>query len=572
MRKLLMFLSVFCCFVMTGMAAPVVLDVPVPDGDATPVLRRAIEQASSYKGRAVLIRLQQGDYHIYRTSSSPCLYYISNTTSAEENPDPTKHIGLWFKGMKNITVDGGGARFVTHGEMTPFVIDGCENVTMKNFSLVAADPSVPEMTVVSTDANSITARVTAGSNYEIEDGTFYWKGEGWRFGGGIAQVFYPQTNVTNRCESPLTGVTKAIELDEGLVRFNYDRTPGFKTGEVYQMRHSFRTEACGFIHQSKGVKLENIKFHFLGNFGIVGQYSENLTYEKLYCAPEWGSGRTCAGFADFVQMSGCKGKIRILDSYFEGAHDDPINIHGTHLKVMEYVSDKQVKVRFMHGQSYGFEAFYKGDEVEFVDAHSLRSLQPARVKAVERIDDYEILLTLDRAVNDNVKTVENVSVENVTWTPEVEIRNNYFSRIPTRGILVTTRRKVVIEDNVFYRIPMSGVLVSDDARGWYESGPVRDVTIRRNLFMECGSPVIAVMPENDRYEGAVHRNVRIEANRFVIRQGGEAVSARATDGLIIRDNYISVAGDGSVSPDAFFRTEDCKDVTISGNRCGRSLR
>lgn len=570
MRKLLMFLF-FYCFVMTGIAAPVVLDVPVPGGDATPVLRRIIEQASSYKGRAVLIRLQQGDYHICRTSSSPYLYYISNTASAEENPDPTKHIGIWLKDMKNITVDGGGARFVTHGEMTPFVIDGCENVTLKNFSLVAADPSVPEMTVVSTDANSITARVTAGSSYEIEDGKFYWKGEGWRFGGGIAQVFYPQTNVTNRCESPLAGVTKAIELDEGVVRFNYDRAPGFKTGEVYQMRHSFRTEACGFIHQSKDVKLENIKFHFLGNFGIVGQYSENLTYEKLYCAPEWGSGRTCAGFADFVQMSGCKGKIRILDSYFEGAHDAPINIHGTHLKVMEYVSDRQVKVRFMHGQSYGFKAFYKGDEVEFVDAHSLRCLQPACVKAVERIDDYEILLTLDRAVNDNVKTAENVSVENVTWTPEVEIRNNYFSRIPTRGILVTTRRKVVIEDNVFYRIPMSGVLVSDDARGWYESGPVRDVTIRRNLFMECGSPVIAMMPENDRYEGAVHRNVRIEANRFVIRQGSEAVSARATDGLIIRDNYISVAGDGPVSPDAFFRTEDCKDVTISGNRCGRSL-
>lgn len=80
MRKLLMFLSVFCCFVMTGMAAPVVLDVPVPDGDATPVLRRAIEQASSYKRRAVLIRLQQGDYHIYRTSSSPYLYYISGST------------------------------------------------------------------------------------------------------------------------------------------------------------------------------------------------------------------------------------------------------------------------------------------------------------------------------------------------------------------------------------------------------------------------------------------------------------------------------------------------------------
>ncbi|MCD8318154.1 MAG: alpha-1,3-galactosidase, partial [Paraprevotella sp.] len=246
------------------------------------------------------------------------------------------------------------------------------------------------------------------------------------FSGGIAQVFYPQTNVTTRCESPLTGVVKAIELDSGLVRFNYDHVPAFKVGEVYQMRHSIRNEVCGFIHQSKNIRLENLKFHFLGNFGIVGQYSENLTYDRLYCAPEWGTGRTCAGFADFIQMSGCRGKVRVLNSYFEGAQDDPINVHGTHLKVVEYMSERQVKVRFKHNQSYGFEAFYKGDEVEFVNAHSLCALQSARVRAAERLDNYEILLTFDRAVEANVREADNVSVENVTWTPEVEIRNNYF--------------------------------------------------------------------------------------------------------------------------------------------------
>ena len=103
------------------------------------------------------------------------------------------------------------------------------------------------------------------------------------------------------------------------------------------------------------------------------------------------------GLPILSRCQGAKGKYAFLILILKGRHDDPINIHGTHLKVMEYVSDKQVRVRFMHGQSYGFEAFYKGDEVEFVDAHSLRCLQPARVKAVERIDDYEILLTLDRA-------------------------------------------------------------------------------------------------------------------------------------------------------------------------------
>ena len=269
MKKL--FLSFLGLFLVAAAhaARPVTIDVLPSGGDDTPLLRQALAQAAACKGPVVL-RLRQGDYHLYRSSSSRQFYYISNTASAEENPDPTKHIGLWLKGMRNVTVDGGGARLVTHGEMTAFVVDSCENVVMKDFSLVAADPSVPEMTVVAADGRSLTARVAAGSDYEIVDGTFYWKGEGWRFGGGIAQVFHPETNVTNRCESPLTGVERAVELERGLVRFKYGKPHGFKPGEVYQMRHSIRTEACGFIHRSKDVRLENVRFHFLGNFGIVG--------------------------------------------------------------------------------------------------------------------------------------------------------------------------------------------------------------------------------------------------------------------------------------------------------------
>ncbi len=560
---------VFYSFFTFAALDAVVLNVPVPVGDATPVLRQVITEAESYKGHPVVICLQQGDWHLYRTSSSRHIYYVSNTASKEENPDPTKHIGLWFKGMKNVTLDGGGACLVTHGEMTAIVIDGCENIVLKNFSLTAADPSVPEMTVVATDESSITARVTAGSRYEIDtDGRFFWTGEGWRFSGGIAQLFWPERNVTVRCESPMTDVDKAIELEEGLVRFNYSRPHGFKVGEVYQMRHSIRNEVCSFIHKSKNVRYENVKFHFLGNFGLVGQFSENITYDRLYCAPEWGSGRTCAGFADFVQMSGCRGEVKVLNSYFEGAHDDPINIHGTHLRVTEILSDHRVKVRFMHGQSYGFEAFFKGDAVEFVDGQSLQCLQGAKVKTVERLDEYEMILTLDRSVCADVRACENVSVENITWTPEVEIRNNYFARIPTRGILVTTRRKVLIENNVFYRLPMSAVLVSDDARGWYESGPVRDVTIRDNLFVECGSPVIALKPEVGHYKGAVHRNVKIQSNRFVIGSG-EVVESRATDDILIEDNYIRELGSCDNVEPYFLVDESCKNVVMRNNRCGR---
>ncbi len=465
--------------------------------------------------------------------------------------------------MKNVTIDGNGARLITHGEMTTFVLDSCENIVMRNFTLTSADPSVPEMTVIETGKDYITSRVHPSSHYEINDGVFRWIGKGWQFSGGLAQVFYPETNITNRCESPMSGICKAEETEAGIVRFHYEKEHPFHTGEVYQMRHTIRNEVCGLIQRSKNVLLEDLQIYFLGNFGIVGQYSENLTYRRLWCAPEPGSGRTCAGFADFVQMSGCKGRINIEDSYFEGAHDDAINIHGTHLKVTELLDKNRIRVRFMHGQSYGFAAFSKGDKIELTDIHTLLCVEKATVKQTEHIDDYEIILTLDKDISANMKNKDDIVVENVTWTPDVVIRNNYFSRLPTRGVLVTTRGKVCIENNIFYRLPMPAILISDDARSWYESGPVRDVTIRYNRFIEGGSPVIAIAPENNRYEGGVHRNITIDSNRFKIKSGN-IIEARLSDNIFVTGNVVETPSDREFSD--YIRFEKCNDVSVERNR------
>jgi len=561
-RKICLLLAILC-LTTANLLAQEVIFVKAEEGDATPRLQSAIEQARKYNGKKVEIRLEQGDYHIHRTSSSQQIYYISNTASEQENPDPTKHIGLWLKDLKNITINGRGAHLITHGEMTTFVIDQCENITLCNFSLKAADPTMAEMLVTEVIANTATFRIHPDNTYEIKDNDIYWKGEGWCFNGGVApQTFNPQTNITQRRSLPTDGKVCIEEIGKHLIHIEYADRPNVYPGEILQIRDAIRDEVCGFIHRSKNVILQNLNLHFLGNFGIVGQYSENLTYDHLNCEPEYGSGRTCAGFADFVQMSGCKGKIRILDSRFEGAHDDPINIHGTHLKVVAYEADNVLRVRFMHDQSYGFEAFFPGDKIEITDVHALKYLFSSTVKKVERLDDYEIRLTLNHSVPDAVQKKETV-VENITWTPEVEIRNNYFSRTPTRGILVTTRQKVCIEDNVFFRTPMSAIAICNDAKGWYESGPVHDVLIRNNQFIECGSPVISIAPENDRPDGYVHKGIRIESNRFTLNNV-PAVYARWTDGIAITDNYFEAAD--SVSVNDYIRMENCINQHIEGNR------
>ncbi len=561
---------------VTARAANVITVTP-PQGDATATLRDAIDRAAAFNGKPVTIKLAPGNYNLSRDEATPLLYHVSNTTSADENPDPTKHIGLLLKNLKNVTLDGGGAWLVTHGEMTTFVVDSCSGVTLTGFTVTAADPSVPEIKILAVGRGSVTFEVTLPSEFEVNDGHFHFKGCGWVCADGgrltnlpeYAQVFYPDRNVTHRCESPLKGYKSARQLDDRTVMMTYDHAPDVHVGEVYQIRHGIRNEVCGLINRSSDVTIDNVEFNFLGNFGIVGQFSENLTYNNIRCRPQLGSGRTDAGFADFVQMSGCKGLIRIANSHFEGAHDDPINIHGTHLQIVGSDSPREINVKYMHGQTYGFMPCVPGDKIEIVDRHTLNAIGEATVKKAEHLDDYTYRLTLGSALPTLPEGYElgDLAIENVTWTPRVEIVNNYFARTPTRGVLITTRGKSLIEGNTFFRIPMYAIQVSDDARGWYESGPVHDLTIRRNTFIDCSTPVIGIFPEIDRFDKPVHRNITIEANRFIMSGGGKAVVVRASDGLTVKDNVFDYTGH-DVPPTAadLVELENVTNVRIEDNQ------
>lgn len=54
------------------------------------------------------------------------------------------------------------------------------------------------------------------------------------------------------------------------------------------MRDSYRDQACGLIQYSKNITLEHLHLALLGNFGLVGQVSENITYCNLTFEPEAG--------------------------------------------------------------------------------------------------------------------------------------------------------------------------------------------------------------------------------------------------------------------------------------------
>ena len=567
MRKCILFVVSIWLIQLTILAQSRVIEISPEQGKDNENLMLALEKAAGYKGKPVTVRLSPGIYELDRSKSTQVLYHISNTTSESEDPDPTKHIGLYLHSLKNITIDGCGSTLQMNGEMTSFVLDRCEGIILKNLNIDYKHPTQTEVEVLEEGKDYLIVQVHPTSQYRIVDEQLEWYGDGWSFKNGIAQSYDRASNMTWRSWSPMENLIRAVELRPNVLYLQYKEKPLVGLHIVFQMRDSFRDEVSGFVNRSKNVQLENLNFYYLGNFGVVCQYSENVTFDRCNFAPRPDSGRTNAGFADFIQVSGCRGMIDIRNSRFSGAHDDPINIHGTHLRVTEFLSPNRLKVRFMHDQTFGFEAFFKGDDIELVDPLSLLAVEKAKVKEAKLVTPREMELTLSGPLSPEVIQRKDLVVENVLWTPEVRITNNYFERIPTRGILITTRRKSLIEGNTFYGMQMSGILVADDGLSWYESGPVHDLTIRRNTFFNCGEPVINIDPENREYKGAVHKNITIEENYFYMRKNSSSViRAKAVDGLVIRHNLIYTSDAEKNKESDFIQTRDCNEVSVEKNR------
>jgi hypothetical protein len=214
----------------------------------------------------------------------------------------------------------------------------------------------------------------------------------------------------------------------------------------------------------------------------------------------------------------------------------------------------------MHGKTFGIAGFLPGDDIEFIHPGTMLPYAANRVESVERLDAKQMILTLAEPLPEGIK-LNSDALENVTWTPAVEIRDCYVERIPTRGFLITTRRKVVIRNNHFFKTSMHALLMENDASGWYESGPVHDLTIIGNTFTGCKEPVIEFNPRNKEYAGAVHKNIRILNNTAYLRK--TLAGGHSTDNIVISGNkLISTAG---TDREQAFKFRNCNNITIENN-------
>ncbi len=460
--------------------------------------------------KPVSVHFTKGRYDFFTDNIYREKYNISNTN---DSPDSLKAVGILIKHAKNFEISGKGAEIVYHGKMIEVCIDSSENISIADLSFDYNRPTVSEFKVVDVGDRYIDLQIHKDSKYKIEYGNIFWYGDGWTYNTRIlAQELNLETDDVKRLWNPIVWM-EFEEIKPGLVRAKGKHN--VKKDHVYQLREVYRDYAAVFTRRSKNISWKNVNFYFLHGMGLVSQFSENLSYDSVSIAPDSTKGRTTAAWADMLHVSGCKGKVLVKDCVFKGAHDDAINIHGTYLRIAEIISDKQLKVRFMHKQTFGFMGVNAGDEIEFVDGESYQSHGLNRVKDAKMLNPKEILITLENSVPQELNLHD--AIENVTWTPEVEIRGCHISWIPTRGFLLATRKKILVEDNVFFATHMGAILLGIDANDWCESGYVKDMVIQKNKFINCAEPVIQIAPNNSKPNNSIHQNIRVENNEFTLR-------------------------------------------------------
>ncbi|MBC8102554.1 MAG: right-handed parallel beta-helix repeat-containing protein [Cytophagales bacterium] len=541
--------------------------------DTTPAVRTALAELQGTTGGRILF--PKGRYHFWPERATERYLFISN------NDESLKRIAFPLFGLHNIEVDGGGSEFVFHGSIIPFAVWDSHEVRLQNFTVDWERTFHSEVDVVEVRAEaeeshaSVDLRIPVAYPYVVQNERLLFLGEdGETCALQNALEFDPvrrETAFRVHDSYSLRNTHQARELAPNLVRltgrFGTIPTPG----NLLAIVHTGRICPGIAIGDSSDIEICDVTLHHAGAMGVIAQRTRNLRLTRVQVTPAAHKGRLISTTADATHFVNCSGQIELTDCLFEGQMDDATNVHGVYARISRVVGRQQIEVELVHGQQVGIDITQPGDAVEFVNRHDLLTYHQADVTSVERLNRKYSLLTFSGNLPDSV--VPGDAVASTGWTADVTIRGCTSRRNRARGFLLSTPGRVLIEDNYFHS-PGAAILIAGDANYWFESGAVRDVTIRGNHFDNCnfgvwGRATIDVLPEieRDRRGSAMyHRGITLDANTFTAFDM-RLLKAHCVDGLTITNNRIRASDQYPKGAEVLepFEATDCRNVTIADN-------
>lgn len=543
--------------------------------NSTLKLKEALFHAKKFSNPMLVF--EKGRYDFWPQYSDEKEYFESNTTDI--NP---KRLAILIEGFQQLVLDGNGADFVFHDRMQPVTVDNSSNIKIRNFTVDWDIPLTAQAEVMEIEDDFIVLKINKlESPYIIENDQLVFVGEGWKSGfwgvmeiERISRLIAPNTGDRGCCGRGWDQ-SKAEELSQGLVKIHKpfgERRP--EKGNFLILRHNQRDHAGMFLFHSKNIEIENVSIFHTAGLGILSQFSENISMDRVKMIPNPAKNRYLSGHDDGFHFSNCKGQINVTNCEFAALMDDPINIHGTSVRIIKKVNDKTLRCRFMHHQTVGLQWTREGEKIGFIQSKSMETISFGVVDQFEPWSKTDFDVSFKEGIPSEIH--EGDALENLTWTPDAHISDNKFMSCRARGVLVSTPGKVVIERN-YFESSGSAILIAGDANNWYETGAVKDVTIQGNVFAapcltsmyQFSEAIISIFPEIPDMQMAkspYHKNIRIKDNEFHPFDY-PILYAKSVDGLVFKGNKLSRSHDFTPfhSNKHTFSLEYCRNVEVSDN-------
>ena len=514
-----------------------------PDTEATAAFKNLFT-TSSQTAVSKNLTLPKGKYVFLSKNAEEREIFISNTASAEEykngeRPNVRK-TGFAIENVRNMEIDCNGSVFIIDGNMTNIFINNCENIVLKNLTIVTVKPNIHKITVVKASPFYVTFRIDEAGDFREENGEYYWHGTDYKLNftdfknnGGWIPTATPDNSfhIKSNGSHPFQGASNIRQVSERMFNVRYLLPKSFVEGQIFYVFPDIRDQAGILIDNSKKITLKNVKQYYSKGFSLIAQRSENLLFENIDFSPLKNAEVDFCTNADFMHFSMCRGKIAVRDCNFDGSSGAACNIHGIYFKIVESNKDKLI-LKFPLPQTYGVDCIKEGDTIAFVDPKTLIEVGRTKVLKAELRDEYYYDITT--ATYDAPLGAGGV-VENVSSNPDFEFSSNTVNRVAGNGVLATTRGKIRIENNKFLNTGLSGIFICNDARERFEGGCVNDAIILGNAFMNCEEDAILIKPEIRRYNGSVYKNILIENNLFVLKDN-HAVNASFCSDVAVKGN------------------------------------
>ncbi|MDO5478037.1 MAG: right-handed parallel beta-helix repeat-containing protein [Clostridia bacterium] len=484
--------------------------------------------------------------HFYPDFAESAEYFVPN------NDWSRKPIAFLLKNLNHITIDGEGASLIFHGKMSPFVIDSCTDVTVKNLSIDYSEPMYFEAKITDAGDDFINLEYNEDIfHVDIAENALRFYGDGWenvtkKF---LVNEFDPEIKGpalgTPTYFANVSGVEdktfmaflhrylKASKPEKNVLRLQGDFKYRHKVGRYWLCTHNDRKYPGIYVTECKDITLCGILLTHTLSMGVIASLSENITLDNVQALP--GEGRMLSVDADATHFVNCSGLLHIKNCRFESMMDDSANIHGIYAPVVKRLSDTSVLLAFGHFQQAGINVFRKGDKIRLCDNESLLPYAEYTVKSSRTISEKHFILETEEPLAPDMK--EGNVFENHSRMPKVHIENCRCGFNRPRGFLIATSKETLIENCTFYNMG-SAIDMAGDANSWYESGPVSDVTIRNNDFSKaayCGGPVIIADPQIKKHDAPFHKNIVIEGNTFS-ENDKRYMSLLSCENVVFRNN------------------------------------